>query len=251
MQKIAFAILVVIATAICISSCKKDYYTDSGVHNPTFNGTILEYLKTNKVMFDTTLQVIKLAGMEEVLDKENVTFFAPTSSSIVKSVRYLNQVLFLNGQDTVKQYTQIKPSVWRKVLAQYIFKGTNKLKDYPQLDTLAFTAYPGQAYGSYDGEIMNVGVIFNDAGGVKYSGYRQLYLSYIQDRTKPTQSLINVPVATSDIQPTNGVIHVLRQAAALFDVNNNVVGVVNKHNFGFSSILFANEALAAGINPAP
>jgi hypothetical protein len=187
--------------------------------------------------------------MDEVLDKENVTFFAPTSSSIVKSVIYLNRSLRAAGQDTVKDYRQIKKRVWRKFLTQYIFKGTNTLKDYPQLDTLAYAAYPGQAYASYDGEIMNIGVIYNDAGGVKYTGYRQLFLSYIEDRTMPTQSLINAPVATSDIQPTNGVIHVLRQA----ELAGNPIGslVINKHDFGFSKPLFVREVLAAGIDPAP
>ena len=244
MQKITLGILTALI-ATCLFSCKKEYFYDTGVHVAKYDGSIIQYLQSNKVMFDTTLQVIDLAGMTEVLDKENLTFFAPTSSSIVKSVRYLNRFLSLNGQDTVKNYNQIKRVVWRKLLSQYIFKGTNTLKDYPQLDTLAYTAYPGQAYASYDGELMNVGVIYNDAGGVKYTGYRQLYLSYIQDRSQPNQSLINVPVATSDIQPTNGVIHVLRQSQLIGS------SMVNKHDFGFSKPLFVREVLAAGIDSAP
>ncbi|MGY3053009.1 hypothetical protein ACVWYG_001206 [Pedobacter sp. UYEF25] len=248
MQKITIVFLVVLMTA-SFFSCKKKYFFDTGVHVAKYDGSILQYLKSNKVMFDTTVQVIDLAGMTEILDKENVTFFAPTSSSIAKSVLYLNEFLSANGQDTVKDYRQIKRAVWRKILAQYIFKGTNKLKDYPQLDTLAYTAYPGQAYTSFDGQIMNIGVIYNDAGGVKYTGYRQLYLSYIQDRTQPNQSLINVPVATSDIQPTNGIIHVLRQAQLSGDPLGSLV--INKHDFGFSKPLFVREVLAAGIDPAP
>lgn len=249
MKKIALGILVALMVT-CFFSCKKDYFFDTGVHDAKYNGTILQYLKSNKVMFDTTVQVINLAGMANVLETEqNITFFAPTSSSIVKSVIYLNRHLRLNGQDTVADYRQIKPVVWRKILSQYIFKGKNTLKDYPQLDTLAYAAYPGQAYASYDGELMNIGVIYNDAGGVKYAGYRQLFLSYIQDRTQPTQSLINVPVATSDIQPTNGVIHVLRQARLAGDPIGSVV--VNLHDFGFSKPLFVREVLAAGIDPKP
>lgn len=250
MKKIALGVLAAIL-AISFFSCKKDYYFDTGVHEAKYNGTILQYLKSNKVMFDTTLQVINLAGMENVLENEKVTFFAPTSSSIVKSVRYLNQYLRVLGQDTVKDYRQIKTAVWRKILSQYIFKGANRLKDYPQLDTLAYTAYPGQAYASYDGEIMNIGVTYNDAGGVKYAGYRQLCLSYIQDRTQPTQSLINAVVATSDIQPTNGVIHVLRQSQLVLVKDGPENIVVNKHDFGFSKLLFVREVLAAGIDPAP
>lgn len=247
MQKIALMFMVALAVATCLVSCKKDYYFDTGIHQAKYNGTIMQYLQSNKAMFDTTVQVINLAEMVEILDKEEVTFFAPTSSSIVKSVRHLNRFLSLKGSDTVKNLSQIKPSVWRKLLSQYIFKGKNLLKDYPQLDTLAYTAYPGQAYASYDGAIMNIGVIYRDAGGVKYTGARQLCLSYIADRTKPTQSLINIPVASSDIQPTNGVIHVLRQST----FNTNTGTVTSKHNFGFSNNLFVNEVMAAGIDPAP
>lgn len=250
MKKITLGVFVALLVT-CFYSCKKEYFFDTGVHEAKFDGNIMQYLKSNKVMFDTTVQVINLAGMANVLETQNVTFFAPTSSSIVKSVIYLNQFLRANGQDTVKDYRQIKPAVWRKVLTQYIFKGKNLLKDYPQLDTLAYAAYPGQAYTSFDGAIMNVGVIYNDAGGVKYAGYRQLFLSYIQDRTQPTQSLINVPVATSDIQPTNGVVHVLRQAQLTLINGGPANQVVNKHDFGFSKPLFVREVLAAGIDPAP
>jgi hypothetical protein len=71
---------------------------------------------------------------------------------------------------------QIKPEVWRNTLSQYIFEGKNLLKDYPQRDTVSYVAYPGQNYTSYGGRIMNIGVIFNNAGGVQYAGYRQLRL---------------------------------------------------------------------------
>ncbi|WP_175632375.1 fasciclin domain-containing protein [Pedobacter ghigonis] len=242
--KLVFAaIALLLATA-----CNKEYYVDSGVLTPTYNGTILQYLKSKPAMFDTTVRVIALAGMNDVLDKENLTFFAPTSSSIYKSVRALNAYLIQNGRDTVRELSQIKREVWRKTLSQYIFKGTNRLKDYPQLDTLAYTAFPGQSFSSYEnGRIMNIGVIFNDAvsgsTSIKYAGYRQLFLSYIKDFTKPQQSLVNIPVATSDIAPSNGIIHVLRQATLSGST------LVNKHNFGFVNNIFINDVLASGITP--
>ncbi len=242
-------LLVLAVLLFLASACNKEYYVDSGVLTPNYNGTILQYLKSKPAMFDTTVRVIALAGMDEVLDKENVTFFAPTSSSIYKSVKALNAYLLQNGRDTVKQLSQIKPEVWRKTLSLYIFKGTNRLKDYPQIDTLAYTAFPGQSYSSYGGgRIMNIGVIFNDASSgntsIKYAGYRQLFLSYIKDFTKPQQSLVNIPVATSDIAPNNGIIHVLRQATLSGST------LVNKHNFGFVNDIFINDVMASGIMPA-
>jgi hypothetical protein len=108
------------------------------------------------------------------------------------------------------------------------------LKDYPQRDTLSYIAYPGQNYTSYGGRIMNVGAIFSDAGGVSYAGYRQLFLAYIPDLSNPQVALQNNPVATSDIQTTNGVLHVLTKI---------------KHNLGFNTDTFIDQVIASGILP--
>lgn len=219
--------------AILLTACNK-YYYDSGVHDAEYNGSTLDYLKAKTPFFDSTLTVINLAGMNDVLQKENVTFFAPPSGSINKTIIGLNRYLRFNGKDTVSRLDQIKPKVWRHVLAQYIFKGTSLLKDYPQRDTLSYVAYPGHNYTSYEGRIMNIGVIFNDAGGVQYAGYRQLFLAYIPDLSNPQVALQNNPIASSDIQTNNGVIHVLTRA---------------KHNFGFNTQKFIDEAIAEGIDP--
>ncbi|RZK74582.1 MAG: hypothetical protein EOO92_17000 [Pedobacter sp.] len=70
---------------------------------------------------------------------------------------------------------------------------------------------------------------------IKYAGYRQLFLAYIPDLSNPLISLVNIPVATSDIQTNTGVIHVLNRP---------------KHNFGFNTDRFIEEVIAAGIKPA-
>ncbi|ARS38879.1 hypothetical protein CA265_03970 [Sphingobacteriaceae bacterium GW460-11-11-14-LB5] len=233
-----------ICMLLALASCKK-YYQETGVHDAKYNGNILQYMEEKKPFFDSTLTVIKLAGMADVVSKENITFFAPPSGSIYKSIKQLNVYLRVQGKDTVSKLSQIKPLVWKNILSQYIFKGASRLKDYPQRDTLSYLAYPGQGYASYGNRIMNIGVIFNDAvvynaagaeiSRVSYAGYRQLYLAYIPDLSNPQVSLINIPVATSDIQPTNGVLHVLTKS---------------KHNFGFNTYTFIEQAISAGIDPA-
>lgn len=237
-------LLSLICMLLALTGCKK-YYQETGVHDAKYNGNIMQYMEEKKPFFDSTLTVIKLAGMADVVSKENITFFAPPSGSIYKSVKQLNLYLRVQGKDTVSKLSQIKPLVWKNILSQYIFKGSNKLKDYPQRDTLSYLAYPGQGYASYGNRIMNIGVIFNDAvvfnssgaeiSRVSYAGYRQLYLAYIPDLSNPQVSLVNIPVATSDIQPTNGVLHVLTKL---------------KHNFGFNTGTFIEQAISAGIDPA-
>lgn len=229
---------VICLLVVLLSACSKDkYFYDTGVHKAKFDGSILQYLRSKPMYFDTLVKVINVAGMNDVFEKENITFFAPPSSSIYKTVKRLNNYLRTNGQDTVAQLEQVKPEVWREMLSLYIFKGTSRLKDYPQLDTTAIVAFPGQGYTSYgeNGRTMNIGVFYQDAGGVKYAGYRQLILSFIPDFSKPKEMLVNIPVASSDIAPDNGIVHVLQY---------------QNHNFGFDTERFILTAASNGIGPA-
>jgi hypothetical protein len=66
-------LLVLIGTVLMFASCKK-YYFDTGVHDPKYNGSVLQYMKAKQPFFDSTLTVINLAGMNDVLDKETITF---------------------------------------------------------------------------------------------------------------------------------------------------------------------------------
>ncbi|SEO12043.1 hypothetical protein SAMN05192574_105379 [Mucilaginibacter gossypiicola] len=235
MYKIIKTIIAVFIIAACfLAGCKKDsYYYDTGVHQAKYDGTILDYLKAKPFIFDSLVLAIKVAGMEDVFQKENVTFFAPPSSCIHKAIVNLNTDLRNNGKDTVSQLGQVQPQVWKDMLSEYLFKGTYLLKDIPQIDTLALSAFPGQGYVSYGGRTMNIGVFYNSANGVKYVGYRQLILSFIPDFSNPTVGLLNVPIATSDIQPTNGVIHALQ---------------FQNHVLGFDSRRFITAAESAGIS---
>jgi hypothetical protein len=238
-------IFTILAVVITLSSCKK-YYLDSGVHEAKYNGTMLQYMASKKPVFDTTLMVIKLAGMENMLsdDSKPVTFFAPLGGSIARSIIRLNRELKNKGKDTVSQLSQISTDVWRANLSMYILDGKYLLKDFPQRDTANYAAFPGQGYSSIGGRIMNIGVIFNDAvikdskgvitSTVPYAGYRQLFCAYIPDLANPLISLVNAPVASSDIQPTNGVIHVLTKQT---------------HNFGFNTDTFIDQVISKGISP--
>ncbi len=260
MKKLTIKAIILFAACITLfSACKKEkYFFDSGTEKATFNGSILTYLKSKPIYFDTLTKVIEIAGMNDVFDKQNITFFAPTSSAIYKSVKGLNIYLRQNGRDTVAKLEQIKPAAWKELLSQYIFKGTNRLKDYPQVDTLNMAAFPGQGYTAMSGRTMNIGVLFNDAvvldennvvkSRIRYAGYRQLYVSYIPNYADPKIGLINAPVASSDVAPTNGIVHVLAQEGFLVIPGSTPVWK-SKHNFGFSTNLFINTVQSYGISP--
>lgn len=222
------------ATILLLTGCQKDYFTDSGKHNPNFNGTVMQYLQSRPELFDSVSKAIRLAGMEDIFKSEDITFFSPADSSIKNTITLLNLVLASRGQNDVYRLEQIKPEVWRKHLGHYLFKGKKSMNDFPQLDPSNISAYPGQIYTSYYGDIMNVGVVYDDAGGVSYAGYRHMKISYIPSQSAPRdyRTWFGADVASVNIAPTNGYVHVLRYA---------------NHEFGFNAFKFIEDAIIAGI----
>jgi hypothetical protein len=219
-----------------MSGCKKDeYFENTGTHTANFPGTVLDYLKSRPTYFDSVTKIIQLAGMTDVFSKEDITFFAPADSCVNATIASLNKALAGQGTKQVTRLEQIKPEVWREFLSRYVFKGKKSMNDYPQIDASNLSAFPGQIYASYDGLIMNIGVSYSDAGGVKYAGYRQLQISFIPSPSTPRDysSWYSAQVASVNIAPTNGYVHVLRYPA---------------HFFGFSSSQFIETAIAKGID---
>lgn len=219
---------------LLVSSCSKDdYYEDGGRAQAEFDGSILDYLETKPVLFDTIVEIIKLAGLEETFRNEEFTFFSPADQDIkdiigTNRTTGVNNELFRLGLDTITKLSDIDSTIWRKHLMKYMFKGKNRLEDYPQVDFTLLGTFPGQNYIAYSGNITNIGVVFNDViqrdgngneiSRLKYKGYRQLYISNYLDNNTPTL-FGNYPIATSDIQPHNGILHVLDYTKAFFGFN--------------------------------
>jgi len=78
-------------------------------------------------------------------------------------------------------------------------------------------------------------VVYNSANGIKYIGYRQLVFSYIPDISKPNDNWYISYIASSDIKPTNGMVHSLRYQGAYL---------------GFSLYEFFNDVYNTGLTPS-
>jgi hypothetical protein len=247
---------------IAVSSCSKDnYYKDGGLAKAQFNGTVMQYLDANP-KFDTIAQIVRLAKMDDIFSKENITFFAPTDEVIRRSIGIvngnipemqfgLNQQLYDLKKDTIKKLSDISPAIWRKYLMRYVLKGKYLLKDFPQLDFSLRPLYPGGNYYGYNNDLSNIGVVFNTANTVKYAGYRQLCIAPIIDPSNPLlYQYMSAAVASSDIQPTNGVIHALAvfpfpsyggfRSYSIGDLQTNSF---METNFGMSNEFFAEVIL--------
>jgi len=229
-----FLIIMSVLLLVGAGCQKQDYFHNTGKHTSNFNGTVLDYLKSKPGTWDSINKIIKLAGMEDVFNKESITFFAPDDSCVRRTLVALNQQLDRDGKQQVTKLEQISPLVWKNQLSRYLFKKSKSMNDYPQLDPSNLSAYPGQIYTSYLGDLMNVGVIYNDAGGVMYAGYRQLRLSYIPSISAPRDynTWYTATVATVNVAPTNGFVHVLNYS---------------NHSFGFDTNQFIEEVIDKGI----
>lgn len=213
------------------SACNKDdYYTDGGLANPYFEGTIMAYLDSKPIEFDTIAQIVRLAGLEETFNQDEFTFFCPRDRDIKDLIGDYrsggaNDVLYSLNRDTIKTLSDVDSLIWRKYLLRYMFKGKNLLADYPQVDFDVLNIYPGQNYYAYDNSVSKIGVVYNDAvssdgkSTLKYMGYRQLHICYIPNLSYPDTWIVN-KVASSDIQPTNGVVHALDYTSEEFGFNS-------------------------------
>ncbi len=94
MKNIFQCITVFILVVIAISSCKKDAYITGGSTYPMtqVNMTTYDYLKANSQgLFDTLLLIVDAAGLKDLVNSQNVTFFAPTDYSINGYLAYRTQ----------------------------------------------------------------------------------------------------------------------------------------------------------------
>ena len=225
-------LLGVLFSAILLNSCQTDdYLIDGGKSNPYFEGTVMEYLESRKDLFEDLVTVIKLTKWKDIFSDENseLTFFAPTDFSIDRSVDNLNRYLYdMAGLDKITDLSQVKPKVWEDMIGMYVVEGKYRLNDIAQIDTVALSTFPGQTNYTYDKTYkLTMGVCYGDANGIKYAGYRQIMCAN-QDYGIP----IYAYVASCNIEPHNGIVHVLR-----FD-----------HIFGYSAITFRQRAIEAGIS---
>lgn len=244
MKKLLYTVC---AAVICFASCGKDeYYTDSGVHDPKFNGDMLDYIYSRSNdpidIFDTLRTIIELAGLEEDFKTKDVTFFAPPDPCIGKAIDALNEYLYLNAKDSVKRLDQIKPEAWKRLLQGYMINGDRGLVDFSQIDTANLSVYSGQQFESLSGDPLNVGVVYHDAvttntSGqeimrLKYKGPRQIMVSYVPVYTTESFYWNNALIASSNIKPDNGRVHVINY---------------NRHVLGFTTLRFINTVNEYGI----
>ncbi len=218
-------IIPVFAALLLITACKKtDHYKDSGAQSGVFQENIYQFLEQRPFLFDSLVQVINLSGMKQIIESEEITFFAPPDAAILRIMNDVNADRYYQGKDSVKM-NRIPADVWRKFLARYIFKGKYLLNDIARIDFARRGLYPGQNIESYDGYIMNMGVVYSSYNGTQDVGARTLHLTRIGDLTNTSNDFEKV--ATSNLQPKNGVVHALKGIVRFSFSSSDFVQLVN------------------------
>ena len=116
-----------------ISCTKKDYLTDTGIHNAVTPLNNTDYLAINQFkQFDTLLQIInRFDGLKDEVNKAG-TFFAPTDYSILLTIN--NRLRVKQQTDAFATYTldSLIKNITIDSLRQYLFSETITLDNSPE-----------------------------------------------------------------------------------------------------------------------
>lgn len=208
MKKILQWPLLLLCMVLFTQACKKDYYVDGGTANPHYKGTIYDYLTEKTMYFDTIRAIVELAGLKDMMTKQEVTFFSPTDDVIRVAMNLVNGSRFAAGKDSVK-IADIGAEVWRKFLGMYIMKGKHVAGSFPRVMYSNINAFPGINYVMLDNYILNIGLEYTNYNGVEGVGPRILVVTDVTYDPRNFRNNPRVQVVSSDIQPTNGVVHAL------------------------------------------
>ena len=195
-----------IAVQLCVllllTSCDtKQDWVDTGVSSPYHDCSMMEYLRGDKYNWELTVQMIERGGLTDMFEGkeaeyEKITFFAIPSYSIL---RYL----WDNDLETVNDLTS---EFCRTTILNHVVKGKYLKADiaYRNMDYLITDEKQdgGTSLTTEGGRKLKAYVDKTSYGGVPDVGAEIMYLHSFSAQTQ-------VPLATPDIQPLNGVVHAL------------------------------------------
>jgi hypothetical protein len=228
MKNIYKALLVLVAATLFFSACKKDdYFVGGTLHNAKVNMTTYDFLKNNnRGLFDTLLLLVDKAGIKDQINKQDITFFAPTDYSIRAYCDYRS--LKIQKVDPLKKWTvdsiiKYELPLFADSINVYLLPGKVSYNELTENGKLYNTQKAGsQAVVSYE-STDEVSLGYNENSSV-YP--RVVYFNYLY---KPLDGPIVAPeipsasgartlVQTSGVESTTGIVHVLVNTHKLFFV---------------------------------
>lgn len=200
---------IVLLFALFGVSCTKQDILDTGVSSPHFDGTVMEYLRSDKYNWDLTVQMIEKAELTDLFEGKvdtcrEITFWGPKSHVIR---RYL--LKSANGEITNEKYSTVSEmpkELCRSYILRYVTKGRYLKKDIAFRNLEYLINDPAQDGGSD----------FTCLAGNKVRAYLQKSeWNGVPDVGPVIMSLWSLTIGTEvgmdtpDIQPKNGVVHAI------------------------------------------
>lgn len=180
-----------------VVGCTNNEFIKTGISNGKHPGTILEYLESDSYNWDSTLIMIHVAGLENLFDgEEKITFLGPTNHSIR---RYMLE-------NNVHRVEDLGSEFCRTTLLRHIMKGKVMREEFPRgVDNRVgeeLIGTGGEIYTMMGGNKIWAYTFRGAYQDVSDVGAVTLYVTSIDGK-------IDIPIASTDIEPTNGVVHSL------------------------------------------
>lgn len=196
-MKTTLTVQIIFSFLLLLAGCTKDGFIKTGLSDGHYPGTILEYLESDSYNWDSTLLMIREAGLEDLFNGEDeITFFGPTNHSIR---RYMLE-------NDIARVADMGAEFCRTTLLRHVMQGKVMRLDVPRgLDNTTGTEVIG------DG-----GKVYDMMGGNQIWAYtfQEPYMDVpdvgpIVLHVTSIDGAIEIPIASTDIEPTNGVVHSL------------------------------------------
>lgn len=213
------ALLTGLSFFMLLSSCTtKQIIIDTGTTNPLYDGSIMKYLRADNYNWELTVEMIERAGLTDLFEGQvdtlpQITFWGPTSLTIF---RFLMDTQNKTGYPgPYYKVADIPVATCREYILKHVTKG-KYLKEgigYRNLDydISSPDQNGGTVFKTIYGNSVRAFLTVSSYGGVSGAGPTELNLFSI------TAHRI-IPMATPDIQPTNGVIHALNYGYEFPDI---------------------------------
>ncbi len=210
-------ILILLAVVFALFACESDdYLNDGGGSDPNVDMTTYDFLKSHPEL-DTLALIIEKGGFIDAVNSSS-TVFAPNNLSIKY---YVETILAeLREDDAEAEFTvdDIPVDTLKKYLPGYIFDGVIRRDDLTAEGDI-YTAIDGserklslEEISTYDNQLSQSAEIVYYT--FKNGDWDELEIpGDIQDDA--------ITVRTSNIQSTNGVVHVLQGGHTLFNYKTN------------------------------
>lgn len=195
-------ILLAISIVLTIVSCTTDYnMNNTGLANGKFDGTMYDYFHSDSYNWDSLIIMIDRAGLQdlfngEVEGYEEITFWGPTNNSI-------RRWMLEGGTGVPKRLKDLSPEECRKYVMAHVVKGKTMLNDIPR-GTINMGSVSG-GMTMYGEDNKNEMWVYTEQ--LPYNGVIDVGAVIIKIRSMRT--LVDIDIASCNIEPTTGVIHSL------------------------------------------